>query len=461
MKKRLFSLILAVLIAFSIVGCTSDTSQGDTEPRSNRDTENPTTPNNPNTESPPQRLPPANLPLEPAEMFLYNYDNEHNGVRLTAYLGELTQLKIPDEIEGFPIVGITADVFKVGVVTDVAVPDSLVYWVWGGGNPDIERIIGELIIPYGVTEIVDIGTTYNFIRRYCLVSDVTRVIIPETVKIIGERAFENFNSLLSLIIPPNVTIIGEGAFMFCSSLVRIEIPDSVETIGNHAFAHCSSLTTITVGRGLESGLGDFSLNTSLMNIFVDEANAFYRDINGILFNKDMTTLIHFPINREETSYIVPDEVTRIDFIGGKNLSEIIIHDNVTNIGSISYTPWFREQADGIVYIGNIALAWKGTMPENTNLFIKEGTTVISSNAFNPGSVRSGSTPATALVSVHIPDTVRIIGSGAFARNEALENVVIPESVVEIARSAFPATTSIIHKGITYDSFSDFWDIFNS
>jgi len=450
MKKRLFAFIIAILIAFSIVGCTSDTSQGDTEPRNNnRDTENPTTPNNPNTESQPQRLPPANLPLEPAEMFLYNFDSEHNGIRLTAYLGELTQLRIPDEIEGLPVVGITSAVFEVGVVTDVIVPDTLVYWQWGNGNTSLVALSGELIIPHGVTRIIEIGDGLS-------VRNVTRVLIPDTVERIGNFAFQGFESLIRIDIPNSVTIIGDYAFKDCTSLVNIDIPDSVTTLGIRPFNGCTSIMNISIGKGLEVFfIEDFPL---LTNIFVHEDNAFFTDVDGILFSKDMTILKLFPQNRAETEYIVPDGVKEVWDIGGENLTNVIIPNGVTNAGSITSanlqnitipdsvhslgsisksSPWFTAQPDGVVYVGNIALAWKGEMPPDTHVTFKEGTTGIASYAFRADSERGA-----ALVSVAFPDSLITIGSAAFLNNEGIVSIVIPEGVQMIGGGAFSGNTAL-------------------
>ena len=71
------------------------------------------------------------------------------------------------------------------------------------------------------------------------------LIIPDSVKSIGNYAFQNCTGLTSLTIGSGVTSIGEGVFYECSGLTDITIPYSVTTIGDSAFYKCSELTEIT------------------------------------------------------------------------------------------------------------------------------------------------------------------------------------------------------------------------
>jgi hypothetical protein len=63
---------------------------------------------------------------------------------------------------------------------------------------------------------------------------------------IGEKAFYNCSSLISVTIPENVTSIGDDAFNGCSVLASINIPSSVNSIGARAFTGCSSMSSIHI-----------------------------------------------------------------------------------------------------------------------------------------------------------------------------------------------------------------------
>ena len=80
------------------------------------------------------------------------------------------------------------------------------------------------------------------------------IIIADNVENIYDGAF-CYHNLSSIVIPNSVKHIGDYAFQSCDNLKSIVIPDSVESIGAHAFAHCKNLTTVYLNNGLKS-IGD-------------------------------------------------------------------------------------------------------------------------------------------------------------------------------------------------------------
>ena len=101
-------------------------------------------------------------------------------------------------------------------------------------------------------------------------SNLTSIIIPDSVTSIGDYAFFRCISLANITIPNGLTSIGEDAFCECTSLVDVTIPDSVTSIGQYAFSNCTSLTNVTIPDSVTSiGVGTFSECTSLTEIIVD------------------------------------------------------------------------------------------------------------------------------------------------------------------------------------------------
>ena len=96
---------------------------------------------------------------------------------------------------------------------------------------------GEVVIPEGVTKIC-MDAFYK--------SGVTRVVIPDGVKCIGERAFKYCLQLESIVIPSTVKSIRQEAFYHCEALRDIEIPHGVSSIGDSAFLRCDSLVEVNV-----------------------------------------------------------------------------------------------------------------------------------------------------------------------------------------------------------------------
>ena len=75
-------------------------------------------------------------------------------------------------------------------------------------------------------------------------TEITELVIPDSITSIGSHAFDDCRSLTSVTIPNSVTSIGNYAFCACTSLTSITIPDSVTSIGNFAFFVCISLTSV-------------------------------------------------------------------------------------------------------------------------------------------------------------------------------------------------------------------------
>ena len=136
--------------------------------------------------------------------------------------------------------------------------------------------------------------------------NLENIEIPSSVTSIGGNAFYECRDLSSIEIPSSVTDIGEYAFAFCSSLKSMEIPSSVTSIGDRVFYGCSSLESIEIPSSVTSiGEQVFGDCWSLSKINVEKNNTNYSSVDGVLFNKNQTTLICYPVGKKEITYIIP------------------------------------------------------------------------------------------------------------------------------------------------------------
>lgn len=94
-----------------------------------------------------------------------------------------------------------------------------------------------------------------------------------------------------------------------TNIKSIVIPDSVISIYSNVFIYCNSLESITVGKGLKNA--DFSELISLKSITVSEENESFTVVDGVLFNKDKTTLIVYPAKKTGDIYLIPATVKTI------------------------------------------------------------------------------------------------------------------------------------------------------
>ena len=133
-----------------------------------------------------------------------------------------------------------------------------------------------------------------------------------------------------------------------------------------------------------------------------------------------------------TSVTIPNSVTSIGgsaFYNCSGLTSVTIGNSVTSIEESAFygTAWYNNQPEGLVYAGLVAYKYKGNMPENTSITIKEGTLGIASSAFQY---------CFGLTSITIPNSVTRIGNSAFSGCSGLTSVTIPNSVTSIGEYAF-------------------------
>ena len=171
---------------------------------------------------------------------------------------------------------------------------------------------------------------------------LTSLSLPKTVTTIGKSAFKGCKALKSVTFAKDADIktIGDNAFEF-SGITTITIPEGVTTIGKEAFSTCDVLTEVTLPSTLQSFSGEaFKFCSKLENVHVADGNQNYSSVNGILLNKDKTTLVLFPPAKANDKFtLLPPSIEKLGdyaFYTCTNLKNVVIPNKVTSIGERTF-----------------------------------------------------------------------------------------------------------------------------
>ncbi|MBQ8566546.1 MAG: leucine-rich repeat domain-containing protein [Clostridia bacterium] len=323
-----------------------------------------------------------------------------------------------------------------------------------------------------------------------------KIIIPEKynglpVTAIGDKAFYYKGSIVEIIIPNSVKSIGNSAFSECTSLSKIHIGTGVTSIGDNAFLHCKSLKSLVIPDAVEAfGFAPFADCPSLTEFIVTSNSKSFKTVEGDVYSLDGKTLVFHAPGKSTETINIPNTVTAIGdsaFYGCKNITAVTIHDKVTSIGSYAFSNCDKLQTltlgNGIKTIGDAAFAdcdeiTKVVLPNSvtsigekafyfckslTSVTVPAGATEIGDRAFtNCDSltaidVASGNTSyksvngdlytkdgKTILAyaigkeadSFVIPAGVTTIGDEAFSRSRNLKTITIPSGITKIGSYSF-------------------------
>lgn len=256
-----------------------------------------------------------------------------------------------------------------------------------------------------------------------------------------------------------VVSIGEEAFRGCSYLKSIEIPDQVTEVGARAFKTCTSLESVTFGAAVAS-LGEdiFFDCESIEQFIVSSENSSYASLEGVLFNKSMTTLLNCP-RAKAGEYAIPDGVEIISDEAFDNrffLHRVSIPASATNIGLEAFTACGNLQAIDVAPENGFYASIDGVLYNKfvTDLITYPGGKV--GDFTVPSTVSSIGDDAfrfnSSLTSITLPDSLISIGDRAFMWCFELKSIDIPASVVEIGQRAFYECESLqsvtIGSGVT-------------
>ncbi len=124
-------------------------------------------------------------------------------------------------------------------------------------------------------ETMNRGATKEQIRQH---KKITKIVLPDTIQLIGAGAFQCMEELREINIPAGVREIGEAAFAACAALRTLTIPPNVKHIGKKAFLGCAALETVYISEGVEElEAGVFAKCSKLRKVYIPASIQCIRD----------------------------------------------------------------------------------------------------------------------------------------------------------------------------------------
>ena len=370
------------------------------------------------------------------------------GLSAFEWCRSLTSVTIPDSVTS-----IGNEAFRgCSSLTSITIPDSVTSIGY--------RVFDECdSLKYNVYDNVRyLGNSQNPYVALIEVQDktVSSCSLPDSVVCIAGYAFIDCTALASVTIN-NVKNISMHAFYNCIALTSVTMGDGVESISMHAFSNCIALTSVTIGNGVTSIAqsafdGCYNLEYNIydnvrylgnsQNPYValievkDKTKNSYSIPNGVVCIAGYA----FYSSRKLTSIAIPDSVRGIGvgaFLDCIGLTDITVSEGNTNYKTVDGNLYSKDGKRLLQYI---------VAKTDTAFTIPDSVEVVGFGAF---------CGCTSLTSITIPNSVTTVELGAFWGCKGLTNIVLPDSITYIDQEVFCNCSNL--DTVTYRGTEEMWD----
>ncbi|MBK6088282.1 leucine-rich repeat protein [Ruminococcus difficilis] len=267
------------------------------------------------------------------------------------------------------------------------------------------------------------------------------------------HVFQNCPSVDSITIGDNVTKIPNAAFRGIKHLDSFTVPENIISMGNYVFDEDASINTLYFNASNcdyqsysyhDDGSESYIIESSFPHTMYIDSICIGDSVNsipdGLFCNMQHISFIEIKCKITELGNIqncynlkeivLPDSITVFNsqaFKGCTQLEQFNIPESLERVsrGALDDTAWYANQPDGVVYVGTVLYSYKNTEHPET-VTIKDGTKAITSYAFERSNIES----------ISVPDSVTVIGEGAFKNCSELKQVHLGNGLTEIKGSTF-------------------------
>jgi len=400
----------------------------------------------------------------PAEYFTYEPINGlYAGI--TGYTGEDSVVVIPQTIDDYTIQEIKEEAFlRNKTIEYVVIPDT------------VETIGKQAFSRCSALQEVDLGKGLVTLGNWVFYDDssLKQINFPDSVTTMGKGVLQDCKNLEYVGYPKGWTTADKGGDVFagCPKLTRIDIPEGVKIIPNYAFANCSNLQEINLPEGLEDIYHHaFSNCTGLTKLVYPSTIKTVGGINGctgiteISIPKGATTIGTNAFDSVPlTTITIPGSVVEINNFAFNNctsLNTIVFSDGLETIGLHAFEKCTSltklNLPDSVSTIGNYAFANCSSLTEFH--YPRNWTTVTREGGFSFDEFGHNFDNDIKLKTVSIPEGVTQIPRGAFAYATYIKSITVPNTIKTIGVEAFKGCTAITNidwkRGIESIGFAAF------
>ena len=243
--------------------------------------------------------------MKPFLSMQIEYKKVEHGICITKLHGRCAEIRIPETIEGLPVIEIGERAFAVKTESPVAEPmDELDAEIAFVLEAPAEVAEGQALRRVYLPDTIETIGAYAF--HGC--SALERVALPKNLQEISLRMFDGCASLEQITLPAGLKSIGDYAFYGCGSLKKLQLPEGVERIGKYAFYNCRKMEEINIPLATtDLNMGMFLNCDALKYLSFGRCRHISDLISGL--NHELHLTIDFPQEKggtETCKLLIPD-----------------------------------------------------------------------------------------------------------------------------------------------------------
>ncbi len=238
-----------------------------------------------------------------------------------------------------------------------------------------------------------------------------------------ETGCSDSETLKTLVLPDGLKTV--GGFNSCPNLTGVTLPEGLEEIQGYAFCGCKGITSIHIPASVRILDGSSFADCHIRSYEVDKDNPYFTEIDGVVYSRDLTTLVAFPSSYQNKHFTVPETTKTIGYSAFmySHLESIDMPDGLVSIEESAFqgsTIKRIDMPDTITHVGQLAFRF---CEELEYLRLSKGLKKIPSQVF---------TSCGKLKELDIPSNIKSVSYSNLAWCDGLEHLYLHNGLEEIA-----------------------------